>query len=77
MKMPSLVSPMMSAREPSLGSMEMLVIRMSGRCAHPSARIVPLDPSPMTGAVSRLDRKRWNTPSTMMGVRLAGTPSSS
>ena len=43
MKMPSFVSPMISASEPSRGSREMFVMRISGRCAQPSARIVPLE----------------------------------
>ena len=55
----------------------MFVIRISGRCCHPSARMAPCDTSPMRVAVSRLEMKFWNTPSTMIGVRCAGTPSSS
>ena len=38
MKMPSFVSPMISASEPSRGSIEMFVMRISGRCCQPSAR---------------------------------------
>ena len=52
-------------------------MRIIGRWLHPSARLVAFDVCPTTPAVSRLDRKFWNTPSTMIGTRWAGTPSSS
>ena len=77
MKMPSFVSPMISASDPSRGSSEMFVMRISGRCDQPSARLVPFDVWPTTGAVSRLVRKFWKMPSTRIGTRCAGTPSSS
>ncbi len=77
MKMPSSVSPMISASVPSRGSIEMFVMRISGRWLHPSARLVALDVWPTTGAVSREVRKFSNMPSTMIGVDCAGTPSSS
>jgi hypothetical protein len=77
MKMPSFVSPMMSASDPSPGSMLMLVIRISGRFPQPSARMAPVDVPPIAPAVSRLEMKSWNVPSMMMGTRCAGTPSSS
>jgi hypothetical protein len=74
---PSFVSPRMSASEPSRGSIEMLVMRISGKFAQPSARIAPLLGRPSTLAVSRLEMKFSNTPSTMIGTLCAGTPSSS
>ena len=77
MKMPSLVSPMISASVPSPGSRLTFVIRMSGRFCQPSARMAPVDRPPMTGAVSRLDRKFWKVPRSISIVLWAGTPSSS
>ena len=77
MKMPSSVSAMISASVPSRGSIEMFVMRISGRWLQPSARLVALDAWPTTGAVSRDVRKFSNMPSTMIGVACAGTPSSS
>ncbi len=79
MKMPSFVSPMISASVPSPGSRLMFVMRISGRFCQPSARMAPADaaPSPSTGAVSRLEMKSWKTPFSTSTTRWAGTPSSS
>jgi len=56
----------------------MFGIRISGITPHESARIVPFERgSPITGAVSRDDRKRWKIPFSINTSRRAGTPSSS
>ena len=68
---------MISASVPSRGSIEMFVMRISGRWLQPSARLVAFEVCPTTPAVSRLDRKFSKMPSTMIGTRWAGTPSSS
>ena len=62
---------------PSPGSRCRFVIRTSGIRFHPSARIEPPSPAPRRAAVSREVRNPRSTPSTTIGSRRAGTPSSS
>ena len=50
---------------------------MSGMRLQPSARIEPPSPAPIRSAYSREVRKFRSTPSTTIGSRRAGTPSSS
>ena len=55
--MPSSVSATRSASVPAApGMSETFVMRMSGRRAQPSARIVPFEAFPSAAAVSRLMR---------------------
>ena len=77
MNSPSLVSPRISCSVPSPGSRWMFVMRIKGMFCQPSARAVPFDGRPSSEAVSRFEMKFSNTPSTMIGTRWAGTPSSS
>ena len=69
MKIPSEVSPMISARVPSPGSRLMFVIRINGRFCHPSARMAPAEVKPTTGEVSRLEMKFWKMPSSISVTR--------
>ena len=62
---------------PAPGSRWRFVIRTSGIRLQPSARIEPPPPAPICAAVSREVRNPRRTPSSTIGSRRAGTPSSS
>ena len=75
--MPSSVEAIISSSELSPGRRPTFVIRTIGSRAAPSARTIPPDVSPTSGAESRPESTPTQVPSLTMSTAWAGTPSSS